>query len=145
MDNEIVRAANAKKGSPFLNTDQAAHYVGLSRRTLEKMRTAGGGPRFRKHGRYVRYHIDDLDEWSADRVKISIDQQLLEQRSTRSYVLNRIVYGSSTIEAFKAVLVQPKRVWSAALHINESVRRFPIQNFALPAERNTMQFQPVIE
>ena len=55
MDDEIVRAANAKKGSPFLNTDQAAHYVGLSRRTLEKMRTAGGGPRFRKHGRYVRY------------------------------------------------------------------------------------------
>jgi len=24
MDDEIVRAANAKKGSPFLNTDQAA-------------------------------------------------------------------------------------------------------------------------
>jgi len=65
MDDEIVRAANAKKGSPFLNTDQAAYYVGLSRRTLEKMRTAGGGPRFRKHGRYVRYHIDDLNEWSA--------------------------------------------------------------------------------
>jgi hypothetical protein len=37
MDDEIVRAANAKKGSPFLNTDQAAHYVGLSRRTLEKI------------------------------------------------------------------------------------------------------------
>jgi len=65
MDDEILRAANAKKGSPFLNTGQAAHYVGLSRRTLEKMRTTGGGPLFRKHGRYVRYHIDDLDEWSA--------------------------------------------------------------------------------
>lgn len=64
MQDEIVRAANAKKGSPFLNTAQAAFYVGLSRRTLEKMRTAGTGPRFRKHGRYVRYHIDDLDDWS---------------------------------------------------------------------------------
>jgi predicted DNA-binding transcriptional regulator AlpA len=64
MDDEILRAANARKGSPFLNTAQAAFYVGLSRRTLEKMRTAGGGPRFRKHGRYVRYHIDDLDSWS---------------------------------------------------------------------------------
>jgi excisionase family DNA binding protein len=74
MDDEIARAANAKKGSPFLNTDQAAHYVGLSRRTLEKMRTAGGGPRFRKHGRYVRYHIDDLDEWSAERVKTSTSE-----------------------------------------------------------------------
>jgi excisionase family DNA binding protein len=64
MDDEILRAANARKGSPFLNTAQAAFYVGLSRRTLEKMRTAGEGPRFRKHGRYVRYHIDDLDQWS---------------------------------------------------------------------------------
>ncbi len=71
MDDEIIRAANAKKGSPFLNTDQAAHYVGLSRRTLEKMRTAGAGPRFRKHGRYVRYHIDDLDEWSLGQGKAS--------------------------------------------------------------------------
>jgi excisionase family DNA binding protein len=74
MDDEIARAANAKKGSPFLNTDQAAHYVGLSRRTLEKMRTAGGGPLFRKHGRYVRYHIDDLDEWSADHIKTSTSE-----------------------------------------------------------------------
>jgi len=71
MDDEIIRAANAKKGSPFLDTAQAAHYVGLSRRTLEKMRVAGGGPKFRKHGRYVRYHIDDLDDWSAARAKRS--------------------------------------------------------------------------
>jgi hypothetical protein len=63
-DDEITRAAKAKKGSPFLNTAQAAFYVGLSRRTLEKMRLTGDGPRFRKHGRFVRYHIDDLDAWS---------------------------------------------------------------------------------
>jgi excisionase family DNA binding protein len=74
MNDEIDRAANAKKGSPFLNTDQAAYYVGLSRRTLEKMRTAGGGPRFRKHGRYVRYHIDDLDAWSAESGKSSTSE-----------------------------------------------------------------------
>jgi excisionase family DNA binding protein len=74
MEDEIIRAANAKKGSPFLNTDQAAHYVSLSRRTLEKMRTAGGGPRFRKHGRYVRYHIDDLEEWSAGHIKTSTSE-----------------------------------------------------------------------
>lgn len=63
-DDDIVRAAKAKRGSPFLNTAQAAFYIGLSRRTLEKMRLTGAGPRFRKHGRYVRYHIDDLDVWS---------------------------------------------------------------------------------
>lgn len=74
MDDEIVRAANAKKGSPFLSTAQAAHYVGLSRRTLEKMRVMGGGPQFRKHGRYVRYHIGDLDKWSADHLKSSTSE-----------------------------------------------------------------------
>ena len=67
MDDENDRAARAKRGSPFLNTAQAAFYVGLSARTLEKMRTAGMGPIYRKHGRYVRYHIDDLDAWSEGR------------------------------------------------------------------------------
>jgi predicted DNA-binding transcriptional regulator AlpA len=64
MDDDAKRAADAKKGSPFLNTDQAAFYVGLSRQALEKMRRQGRGPRFRKHGRYVRYHISDLEAWS---------------------------------------------------------------------------------
>jgi hypothetical protein len=36
---------------PFLTTDQAADYVRLSRRTLEKMRVIGDGPLYRKHGR----------------------------------------------------------------------------------------------
>jgi excisionase family DNA binding protein len=68
-DDNVARATNARRGSPFLNTDQAAHYVGLSPRTLEKMRAFGGGPEFRRHGRQVRYHIDDLDAWSASRAK----------------------------------------------------------------------------
>ncbi|MCR4265846.1 AlpA family transcriptional regulator [Nitratireductor sp. ZSWI3] len=67
MDDENERAARAKKGSPFLNTAQAAFYIGLSQRTLEKMRVTGGGPKYRKHGRYVRYHIDELDDWSKGR------------------------------------------------------------------------------
>ncbi|WFP65640.1 MULTISPECIES: helix-turn-helix domain-containing protein [unclassified Mesorhizobium] len=67
MDDENERAARAKKGSPFLNTAQAAFYIGLSQRTLEKMRIKGYGPKFRKHGRFVRYHIDELNEWSKGR------------------------------------------------------------------------------
>ena len=64
MDDEIGRATQAKRGSPFLNTAQAAYYVGLSSKTVEKMRGRGDGPRFRRHGRFIRYHIDDLDVWS---------------------------------------------------------------------------------
>jgi hypothetical protein len=65
MDDEIARAARAKKGSPFLSTEQAAFYLGLSPRKLQAMRSAAEGPRFRRHCRYVRYHIDDLDLWSS--------------------------------------------------------------------------------
>lgn len=63
-DDDITRAAQARKGSPFLNTAQAAHYIGLSFRTVEQMRWKGSGPAFRRHGRFIRYHIDDLDAWS---------------------------------------------------------------------------------
>jgi excisionase family DNA binding protein len=52
---------------PFLTTKQAAHYLGLSFRTLEKMRMSASGPSYRRHGRYIRYHIDDLDIWSKGR------------------------------------------------------------------------------
>jgi hypothetical protein len=64
MEDEVARAARAKKGSPFLSTEQAAFYLGLSARKMQSMRGAGMGPSFRRHSRYVRYHIDDLDSWS---------------------------------------------------------------------------------
>ena len=63
-DDDIDQASEARKGSPFLTTAQAAHYLGLTTQTLEKMRRKGRGPRYRKHGRYVRYHIAELDAWS---------------------------------------------------------------------------------
>ena len=66
MNDDIARAASAKKGSPFLSTEQAAFYLGLSARKLQQMRAAGTGPAFRRHSRYVRYHIDDLDAWSRN-------------------------------------------------------------------------------
>jgi helix-turn-helix protein len=64
MEDEIARAARAKKGSPFLSTEQAAFYLGLSPRKMQVMRGTGTGPPYRRHSRYVRYHIDDLDNWS---------------------------------------------------------------------------------
>lgn len=64
-DDDIVRARRARAASPFLDTKQAGHYLGLSPKTLANMRWHGIGPRFRKHGRFIRYHIDDLDLWSS--------------------------------------------------------------------------------
>jgi hypothetical protein len=63
MDKDDDKPAS-RKGSPFLNTAQGAHYLGLSRKTLEKLRVVGGGPRFRRHRAHVVYHIKDLDIWS---------------------------------------------------------------------------------
>ena len=44
MDDEIARAQRAKKGCPFLSTEQAAFYLGLSARKMQAMRAAGTGP-----------------------------------------------------------------------------------------------------
>lgn len=65
-DDEIQRANRAKRGSPFLNTDQAAAYLKISARTLKRLRRMGKGPVFRRHSRFVQYHIDDLENWSRD-------------------------------------------------------------------------------
>lgn len=56
---------------PFLTTKEAARFLKLKPNTLEKMRVYGGGPQYRKHGRYVVYHIDDLIAWSDRRKKDS--------------------------------------------------------------------------
>jgi Helix-turn-helix domain len=65
-DDDIARANRAKRGSPFLNTDQAAAYLKLSSRLLKRLRRDGKGPVFRRHSRFVQYHIDDLEAWSAE-------------------------------------------------------------------------------
>ena len=48
----------------FLRTKEAAHFVGLSARTLEKHRTYGTGPSYRKLGGRVVYAVDDLQAWT---------------------------------------------------------------------------------
>ena len=53
-----------ERDKPFLNTAEAASWLRLTKNTLEKMRVQGRGPPYRKHGRYVRYHIEDLVGWS---------------------------------------------------------------------------------
>jgi predicted DNA-binding transcriptional regulator AlpA len=47
----------------YLRTPEAARFLGLSGRTLEKHRTYGTGPRYSKLGGRVVYRIDDLQAW----------------------------------------------------------------------------------
>lgn len=51
------------KDTRYLRTKEAAHYVGLSARTLEKHRTYGTGPAYRKVGGRVLYSIEELRAW----------------------------------------------------------------------------------
>ncbi len=48
----------------FLRTIDAARYLGLSPRTLEKHRTYGTGPTYRKLGGRVVYAVEDLQGWA---------------------------------------------------------------------------------
>ena len=61
--------------SRFLRRAEAAQHIydrwgyPCSPRTLAKYAVIGGGPPFRKAGRYPLYHPDDLDRWIS--VKLS--------------------------------------------------------------------------
>jgi predicted DNA-binding transcriptional regulator AlpA len=55
---------NAGLPPRFLRTPEAARFLGLSGRTLEKHRTSGTGPTYRKIGGRVVYALDDLKAWA---------------------------------------------------------------------------------
>jgi predicted DNA-binding transcriptional regulator AlpA len=57
---------NAALPARFLRTPEAARFLGLSGRTLEKHRAYGTGPTYRKIGGRVVYALPDLQSW-ADR------------------------------------------------------------------------------
>jgi hypothetical protein len=56
---------NADLPPRLLRTKEAARFLGLSIRTLEKHRTYGTGPTYRKVGGRVLYALRDLEAWTA--------------------------------------------------------------------------------
>ena len=50
----------------FLNTREAADYVGLSAKTLVRWRVTGEGPRYIKRSNRVIYEVVDLDAWMEE-------------------------------------------------------------------------------
>jgi hypothetical protein len=51
----------------LLTQRDAARTLKLSVRTLERYRVRGGGPKYSKIGRLVRYNDHDLEAWVASR------------------------------------------------------------------------------
>jgi hypothetical protein len=66
----------------YLTNDEAAVFLRLSPRTLEKQRVIGGGPRFRKFGRRVMYAVADLETWADARsFEATSDPEYAERHS----------------------------------------------------------------
>jgi predicted DNA-binding transcriptional regulator AlpA len=55
----------------LLRTNEAAEWLGLSGRTLEKHRLFGTGPTYRKIGGRVVYAMTDLQAWADEGVRTS--------------------------------------------------------------------------
>jgi hypothetical protein len=66
-----MTAATAGIPPRYLRTPEAARFLSLSARTLEKHRTYGTGPAYRKLGGRVVYSVDDLQAWAERGVKQS--------------------------------------------------------------------------
>lgn len=63
-EDQPTRALRAH-GASFLNSQQAAFYLGVSLRHLERLRSRGVGPPCRYHSpRNVRYTVEELLAWS---------------------------------------------------------------------------------
>lgn len=75
-ENQSISNSPAESKLPdrrLLSRSEASRYLlqsfGVSRspKTLAKLAVIGGGPSFRKAGRAVLYHPEDLDQW-VDRI-----------------------------------------------------------------------------
>jgi excisionase family DNA binding protein len=61
--------------SEFMTTKQAAALIGLKPNTLEIWRLRGGGPRYIKFGRAVRYRQSDLETYIESQTRESTSQE----------------------------------------------------------------------
>lgn len=83
MDTEISRAGpatgevrlpSALRAKVRYRSDEASTYLAIvhgvtvATRTLDKLRSVGGGPRFQKFNRSALYHRSDLDIWALEKL-----------------------------------------------------------------------------
>ena len=68
-----------------MNTENCAEYLGVSKKTLERMRVEGGGPPFKKIGHRVMYSDHDIQRWVEENTFQSTSEfyQRQEQHSDR--------------------------------------------------------------
>lgn len=70
--------------SEYLGTREAAAYLGLSPRTLDRYRVTGEGPAFHKFGARILYARADLEAWAASRRMTSTSDDPAARRRGRA-------------------------------------------------------------
>ena len=60
-----------ENGRNYLSTREAAEWLGLSPRTLDRYRVSGEGPVFHRFGSRVRYLLADIEAWASARRRVS--------------------------------------------------------------------------
>ena len=62
-----MKGQNQNQNPKYLDTREAADFLGLSNRTLDRYRVTGEGPAFYKFGSRIRYALADLEAWAGSR------------------------------------------------------------------------------
>ena len=71
------------KPTEYMGTREAAAFLGLSPRTLDRYRVTRAGPAFHKFGTRIRYARADLENWAAERHRTSTSDDGRDGRRAR--------------------------------------------------------------
>ena len=74
---------DARAEEHHLDTREAAAWLGLSPKTLERYRVSGEGPDFIRIGTRVRYLLEDLEKWASARRWTSTTEERAARRKKR--------------------------------------------------------------
>lgn len=71
---EMTETTSSITNKALMTESAAADFLGVSIRTMQAWRVRGGGPRYAKMGKAVRYRPSDLDAFVAENMAASTSE-----------------------------------------------------------------------
>src|SRR3546814_20317251 len=90
----------------YLRTTEAARFLSLSPRTMEKHGLYGTGPQYRKLGDRVAYSIPDLQEWAEQDILHTFRLHWRSHPNQRPMATNAQVSGQIGRASWRARVIQ---------------------------------------